>query len=177
MRVTAAIGDQPAGGAVTEPPVSDRQATSTSPEAVPAGWATVRVVAAVDVTSVLTDSRLIPAGGGGGGASVAVIVPVAGADAPPALEATRRTVYVPAAANVWLGDCAVDVVPSPKSHDHDVGAPVDVSVNWTASGAVPLVGVAEKLATGGPGAGAVTAIVVVAGADAPPALEATRRTV
>jgi hypothetical protein len=40
------------------------------------------------------------------------------------------------------------VDPSPKSHAHDVGAPVEVSVNDTANGAVPLDGDAVKLAVG-----------------------------
>ena len=39
-------------------------------------------------------------------------------------------------------------LPSPKSHDRDVGLPVDVSVNCTASGADPLVGEAVKPAVG-----------------------------
>ena len=40
------------------------------------------------------------------------------------------------------------VVPSPKSHAHEAGAPLDVSVNCTAIGAGPLVGVAVKDDTG-----------------------------
>ena len=43
----------------------------------------------------------------------------------------------PAAANVWLGFWAVLVDPSLKFHDHEVGVPVDVSVNctdWPAAG-------------------------------------------
>jgi len=38
----------------------------------------------------------------------------------------------------------VDVFPSPKSHAHEVGDPVEMSVKFTDRGAVPLVGVAEK---------------------------------
>jgi hypothetical protein len=38
----------------------------------------------------------------------------------------------PAAAYVWLGLRDVEVAPSPKLHDQDVGEPVDVSVNATA---------------------------------------------
>ena len=41
--------------------------------------------------------------------------------------------------------------PSPKSHAHEVGLPVEVSVNATVRGAVPLGGVPVKLATGGVG--------------------------
>ncbi len=53
---------------------------------------------------------------------------------------------------MWLGFCCVlTAVPSPKSHDHDVGLPVDVSVKVTASGATPDVGDAVKLATGAGG--------------------------
>ena len=46
----------------------------------------------------------------------------------------------------------MDVAPSPKSQAQAVGDPVEVSVNWTASGAGPDVGVAVKLAVGGAGA-------------------------
>jgi hypothetical protein len=42
------------------------------------------------------------------------------------------TVRDPAVANAWLGFWAALVPPSPKSHAHDVGPPVDVSVNCTA---------------------------------------------
>jgi hypothetical protein len=38
------------------------------------------------------------------------------------------------------------VAPSPKSHDQDVGSPVDVSVNATFSGANPVVGLLMKFA-------------------------------
>jgi len=36
-----------------------------------------------------------------------------------------------------------------KSHCHEVGLPVEVSVNWTSSGAQPEVGLAVKSAVGG----------------------------
>ncbi len=49
------------------------------------------------------------------------------------------------------GDCEVDVPPSPKSQDQLVGEPVLVSVKFTTSGAVPVVGVAVKLAVGADG--------------------------
>src|SRR6266508_2114624 len=49
-----------------------------------------------------------------------------------------------------VGLCCVEsMLPSFwKSHSHDVGPPVDASVNWTVSGAVPLVGEAENDAVG-----------------------------
>jgi hypothetical protein len=40
------------------------------------------------------------------------------------------------------------VFPSPKSHDHDVGELVEVSVNCTVRGAVPEATLFVKLATG-----------------------------
>ena len=40
--------------------------------------------------------------------------------------------------------------PSPKFHFHDVGEPVELSVNVTVNGALPVVGVPAKLATGAP---------------------------
>jgi hypothetical protein len=46
-------------------------------------------------------------------------------------------------------DWLVAEVPSPKFHERLVTVPVDVSVRVTGSGAVPLVGFAVKLATGG----------------------------
>ncbi|OQA58290.1 MAG: hypothetical protein BWY45_01258 [Euryarchaeota archaeon ADurb.Bin294] len=68
---------------------------------------------------------------------------------PPVAElAVSFTVYVPAFWYVCEGFAIIpSVVPSPKSHAHMVGLPVDVSVNWTVSGAVPDVGVAVKSAT------------------------------
>lgn len=50
---------------------------------------------------------------------------------PAALRTVSVTVKEPAAANAWLGCCAVLVPPSPKSHDHDVGLPVELSENCT----------------------------------------------
>jgi hypothetical protein len=35
--------------------------------------------------------------------------------------------------NTWLEFCELLVAPSPKVQDHEVGFPLDVSVNWTAS--------------------------------------------
>jgi len=52
---------------------------------------------------------------------------------------------------VWLGFCAVDVPPSPKSQSRAVIGDVpgvEVSVKFTVSGASPVVGVPVKSATG-----------------------------
>jgi hypothetical protein len=51
---------------------------------------------------------------------------------PAALRTVSVTVNVPAAAKAWLGCCAALVPPSPKSHDHHVGVPVELSENCTA---------------------------------------------
>jgi len=51
---------------------------------------------------------------------------------------------------VFTGFCAVDVLPSPKSHDHPVGLPVLVSVNLTVRGETPP---ELKLAASGAGVG------------------------
>jgi hypothetical protein len=45
---------------------------------------------------------------------------------------------------VCAGFCRVDVDPSPKLHDHDVGVPVDVSVNCTDCPAAGDVGLYEN---------------------------------
>ena len=42
-------------------------------------------------------------------------------------------------------------MPSPKVQSHDVGPPVERSVNWTVSGVRPARGVAVKAVTGGEG--------------------------
>ncbi len=79
-----------------------------------------------------------------------------------------------------VGCWTIAVPPSPKAHAHFVGDPVDVSVNFTASGAGPLAGVKVKSATGfvaGAGAGAVTVTVAVFGVLVPPAFDAVRVTV
>ena len=49
-------------------------------------------------------------------------------------------------------------VPLVNVHAQDVMSPVEVSVSDTRSGAVPVVGLKEKLACGGTGAVTVTAI-------------------
>ncbi|MDV7237622.1 hypothetical protein R4116_14590 [Listeria monocytogenes] len=55
----------------------------------------------------------------------------------------------------------MDVPPSPKSQDHDVGEPVEVSVKDTSSGAVPDVGVTVNEATGAGGRAGLTVMVEV----------------
>jgi hypothetical protein len=50
---------------------------------------------------------------------------------PAVLRAVSVTVNVPAVAKAWLGCCAELVPPSPKSQDHDVGLPVELSENCT----------------------------------------------
>ena len=60
---------------------------------------------------------------------------------------------------MWPGFWRVESgEPSPKSQLQPVGLPVEVSVNETVSGTVPLVGLALKEATGGT-AGALTVTV------------------
>jgi hypothetical protein len=49
---------------------------------------------------------------------------------PVLLVAVNVTVLEPAVVNAWLGFCDDEVVPSPKLHCHEVGDPVEVSVNW-----------------------------------------------
>jgi hypothetical protein len=55
------------------------------------------------------------------------------------LLAVRTTMNAFAAVKMCVGFCAVLVPPSPKFQDHEVGLPVEVSVNETAC---PLTGVA-----------------------------------
>jgi hypothetical protein len=50
---------------------------------------------------------------------------------PEALVVVSVTVFAPAVAKACVGFCRDDVDPSPKLHDHDVGVPVEVSVNCT----------------------------------------------
>jgi hypothetical protein len=60
---------------------------------------------------------------------------------PEPLAAVRITLLGPAVIKVCLGFFSVEVDPSPKLHDHDVGVPVDVSVNCTDC---PAAGVAGR---------------------------------
>jgi hypothetical protein len=57
--------------------------------------------------------------------------------------------------------------PSPKVQAQPVISPVEVSVKLTVNGASPLVGLAEKAATGGGGVGSLTLMVAVAPSDPP----------
>jgi hypothetical protein len=60
---------------------------------------------------------------------------------PVAFVTVKVIVPVPVDAYVWTGFCAVEVVASPKLHDHEVGVPVDASVNctdWPTAGDVGL---------------------------------------
>src|SRR5262245_15667718 len=66
---------------------------------------------------------------------------------PPGPVALRLTVKVPAAYEC-TGLRSLELVPSPNVQAHDVTAPVEVSVNDTASGALPEVGAARKAALG-----------------------------
>ena len=50
---------------------------------------------------------------------------------------------------MWEGFFAVLYVASPNDQSQEVGLLVDVSMNVTARGALPVVGVPVKLATGG----------------------------
>ena len=70
---------------------------------------------------------------------------------PPPFAAVRATGNAPAVAKACVGFWAVELKPSPKSHDHDVGPPVEVSVNctvWPAEGDG-----GEKVKFGGGGRG------------------------
>lgn len=60
----------------------------------------------------------------------------------------KLMVYFPALVYFCEGFLAVDVVLSPKFHDHDVGLLILLSVNFTVIGAFSEIGDAEKAATG-----------------------------
>jgi len=66
---------------------------------------------------------------------------------PAAFVAVSVTVYFPALEYLCVGLLAVDDVPSPKFHFHEVGVPVLLSVNATVNGIFPEVGDAENSAT------------------------------
>ena len=59
---------------------------------------------------------------------------------PLALAEVSLTRYEPPEAKVWVGFLRVDVPPSPKFHNQDVGLFVDVSVNETDCPAAGFVG-------------------------------------
>src|SRR3954471_14977716 len=154
-------------------------ATRSVPATTPAGRGIVTPVTAVALPAVVEAPTTIPPvgeDGGGGGAADTVIVAVAGALVPAALAAVNATVYVPPDVKVCAGFCAVAVDPSPKFHDHEVGDPVERSVNCTANGAGPLVTDEANDAVGATGA-ADTVIVAVTGALVPAALAAVNATV
>jgi hypothetical protein len=65
------------------------------------------------------------------------------------LVAVSTTVYVPGVVYWCVGFWEVDVPPSPNVQDHDVGEPLELSVNVTVRGAVPDVGEPVNDATGG----------------------------
>src|SRR4051812_27278384 len=95
---------------------------------------------------------------------------------PPRFVAVKLTSKVPAVWYTWEGFCAADVaVPSPKFHDQLVGDPVEVSVNCTIRGAVPLAGVTVKDAVGAGGGGTVTWIAWAGDVDDVPPASVTVR--
>jgi hypothetical protein len=59
---------------------------------------------------------------------------------PEAFDTVNVTVFDPAVVKVWLGFLDVEVPPSPKFQDQEVGDPVDVSVNWMDCPAIGAVG-------------------------------------
>ena len=79
---------------MTEPLASVRHETRTLPAAVPDGLAIVLLPEAVEVSRVLTEARMIVGG------FVTVMVWLVGEDGPPALDAVRVAVNVPADVNV-----------------------------------------------------------------------------
>ena len=109
-----------------------------------------------DVWSAVNDATGAGTGAGGGvggvGGVAAVMDLVIGPLAPTSLLDVSVTVYVPAAAKVCDGFCAVEVAPSPKFHDQLLGEPLEVSVNCTANGALPDSGDAVNDALGAVGA-------------------------
>lgn len=67
---------------------------------------------------------------------------------PLAFLTVKPTVYFPALLYVCTGFLAVEDVPSPKLHFHELGDPVLLLVNVTFNCAFPEVEDAEKAATG-----------------------------
>ncbi len=80
---------------------------------------------------------------------------------PPGPLTVRLTVYVPGAAEVWVGLCAVLVPPSPNFQAQAAMVPVEASVKATIKGAGPEVTSALKAATGGGTTVTVTGAVTV----------------
>src|SRR5262245_55208202 len=76
--------------------------------------------------------------GAGGGVPLTTTKPIfVFVVGPPGPESVSFTVYDPAKSNVWVGFCSEENVPSPKSHDQPVTAPVDWSWKVTRSGDGP----------------------------------------
>ena len=71
---------------------------------------------------------------------------------PLAFAAVSLTLYEPAAAKACVGLRRVEVPPSPNSQSHDVGLPVERSLNETVWPATGAVGEKPKSATGAGGA-------------------------
>ena len=63
---------------------------------------------------------------------------------------------------MYDGLSVVLIPPSPKFHSHEVGDPVDSSVNWTVRGAVPEVSDSVNAATGVVGPTTMYPVIVVA---------------
>jgi hypothetical protein len=125
------------------------------PAATPAGVLTVTPLTAARLVAVEdAPADTVP------GAAVTVIVRDAVVPGPEALDDVSVTVCVPAV-NVCAGFRSVEVPPSPKFHDHDVGLPVEASMNDTASGAVPDSGETVNEETGVGAAATVTVLVAV----------------
>ncbi len=108
----------------------------------------------MEVSANETESGTSPPAGvavkeatGGGTLTVMVVWAVL---EPPELVAVSLAVNVPAPAYIWSGLWSVESGdPSPKFQLQLVGIPVEVSVNETSSGSVPLVRSAVNDATGG----------------------------
>ena len=64
----------------------------------------------------------------------------------PELFTVKLTVYCPVLLYTYTGFFSVEEFPSPKTHFHEVGDPVLLSVKLTLSGADPEVGAAKKAA-------------------------------
>jgi hypothetical protein len=126
----------------------------------------VSVNAAAEPTQAKEGAAKLAAGGA---SNVSVLL--AGVPAPHAFDATSATAYVPFAAYVCVGFCTVEVLPSPKSQLHAVGAFVEASVKDTVSAPLHVFENAKSLT--GVGETTTLALPVVL----PQALEAVSVTV
>ena len=70
---------------------------------------------------------------------------------PTAFLTIKLTVYFPTLLYLCTGFWSVEMLLLPKFQDQEVDDPVLLSVNFTVSGAFPVVGDAEKFATGSAG--------------------------